>query len=197
MRLQVILTLSVSPGILVLIKSHLFFKPIWASSHKFNPLYYVNFLTSNSLFPLGVFFVFGIIQTITHENKVGFYTFILIAVPLLILTFIPTKVRSDRYIFNILPLIILLASYSINNVFKSELGKITDLLSKYNLIRYNIITSCLILLLVLMFTFTHGFIIVTESCLITTARKITWDLDIVTGDKLAIILQSYQNLTMC
>ena len=108
------------PPVLQLAKSHLFFKPYWASKIGFNPLYYITFLTSTPLFPIGAFLILGSVQIITRKHKAGFYTLVCIVVPLVILSFIPSMVRGDRYIFNILPLIVLIASYSINNLLNSE-----------------------------------------------------------------------------
>jgi hypothetical protein len=141
------------PDLFALVKELISFTPDWAREWRFNPLYYVTFLSSAPVFPIGVFLLIGSVQILTRKNQPGFYTLICTAVPLFILSFIHTKVRGTRYIINLFPLIVLIASISLNNLLESESKKLSELLSANNLSKYRaVISACLVFLILLAFS---------------------------------------------
>jgi len=124
-------------------------------SMKTSPTYYYRFLMSPFLFPIGAFFIVGIIQICMRAHKAGFYTFICTGVPLILLSFF-VKIQLPRYIFDIFPLIVLISSYSLYNFFESEqkLSQIIQILNKpirYNLSKklVHVVTICLFFLIFL------------------------------------------------
>jgi 4-amino-4-deoxy-L-arabinose transferase-like glycosyltransferase len=156
-----IVCLYAIPGMFEFIKNHLFFAPAWARGNTFNPLYYSLFLSSTATFPIGVLLILGSIQVVTHEHKEGFYTLVCVMVPLIILTFIPTYVSASRYIFNIFPLIILIATYSIGTFIKTESKMLSELLQRYDMSKHRLfIGGCLLILVFLYissFWIYHGY----------------------------------------
>ncbi len=97
------------------------FHPFWAqhggAGDKFT---YLDFLISNIRFPLGALLLIGAIQAVLRLNRVGFYTLISCGVPFVLHSlFFKTKV--DRYIFNIFPLFLIIASYGLTNLIDVEI----------------------------------------------------------------------------
>lgn len=96
------------------------FYPTWGKYVKGNsPAAYFNFLISENMFPIMAFFLLGSIQVCIRGIKSGFYTFVCVGVPLCIHSFF-IQFRQPRYIYDIFPLILLISSYSICNVFSYE-----------------------------------------------------------------------------
>jgi 4-amino-4-deoxy-L-arabinose transferase-like glycosyltransferase len=94
------------------------FDPLWYEDYG-GPLFYFYFLVTPWLFPIAALFIIGTIQICTRTHKAGLYTLICIVVPLILHSF--ASVKQPRYIFNIFPLILLVSSYSLYNLFKEEL----------------------------------------------------------------------------
>ena len=127
----------ISPNFLEFVKNHLFFAPNWAAGMSFNPLYYLTFLGSKAVFPVGVLFLIGSIQIIVRRHKPGIYLLVCVIIPLLILTFIPSNVRGTRYIYHIFPIIILIAGYSISLIWTNESKLISEWISKRKISRFS------------------------------------------------------------
>jgi len=93
------------------------FSPDFAN--KTGKLYYYRFLMSPYRFPVGAFFVLGIMQICVRRHKGGFYLVICTGVPLVFHSFF-AHIQRPRYIFDVFPLVVLIASYGIYNVYKNE-----------------------------------------------------------------------------
>jgi 4-amino-4-deoxy-L-arabinose transferase-like glycosyltransferase len=114
-----IIALSI-PGVFDLISELHKFNPAWSKYIKNNtPATYFNFLVSPIMFPIMAFFILGAVQACIRGNKPGFYTVVSLGVPLVIHSFF-VRFRAPRYIYDIFPLILLISSYSICNVFSDE-----------------------------------------------------------------------------
>ena len=97
------------------------FYPFWAqhggAGDKFT---YLDFLISNIRFPLGALLLIGAIQAVLRLNRAGFYTLISCGVPFILHSFF-FKTKVDRYIFNIFPLFLIIASYGLTNLIDMEI----------------------------------------------------------------------------
>ena len=129
---SVLLTLAASaalavPRVLETVRRHYEFSPHWANETPASPTAYFRFLASPSLFPILIFFVLGAIQVCMRVDKKGYYTLVAAMVPLVIHSFF-VSVQRPRYIFDIFPLIILIASYSIYHIWNSEIRRFYSIL---------------------------------------------------------------------
>ena len=128
------------------------FLPSWASARSPMPLLYAQFLASTPVFPVGVLFILGSYQIITRATKPGAYILISILIPLLIISLYFSELRSNRYIFNIFALIVIVSSFSLDQFFQSEKKVFYQILEtikfdKYKKICFGLImaTMCLVL----------------------------------------------------
>ena len=133
--------LLMSPKLINFIKDTFLFAPGWSRGLRFNPIYYLTFLGSTAVFPIGVFFIIGSIQIIIRNHKPGLYTLICTAAPLIIISLIPSNVRGTRYIVNIFPIVILIAGYSMILLLKSESKMLSNLLKRNQMSRWEPIIS--------------------------------------------------------
>lgn len=108
------------PGVFDSVARFYQFNPEWGKYIRSNsPATYFNFLVSPIMFPVMAFFVLGALQACIRGSKSGFYTIVCILVPLFIHSFL-VQFRQPRYIYDIFPLILLISSYSICNIFSDE-----------------------------------------------------------------------------
>lgn len=130
--LIVVLVFIIRPKLFNLLIIHFFLSPRWSEGMSFNPIYYFNFLSSAPVFPIGVLFITGCIQIITRGEKPGIYSVICSIVPIIIITLIPSNVRGKRYIYNLLPIIILISGYSLSIILDNEFHIVDKLFFKKN-----------------------------------------------------------------
>jgi 4-amino-4-deoxy-L-arabinose transferase-like glycosyltransferase len=146
-----LLSLVISPKLLYFIKGKLFFAPGWSRGMTFNPIYYLTFLGSTAVFPIGVFFIIGSIQILIRGYKSGLYALVCVVVPLIIITLIPSHARGTRYIYHIFPIIILIAGYSMSLLWKYESKILSNLLTQKQISRYAPLISGVLLSAFLIF----------------------------------------------
>lgn len=103
------------PGVLEVIISAQKFSPSWAEGQVLSISTYFKFLMMPSLLPILLFFILGIYRAITQFNNEAYYTVISACLPLVIHSLF-VNVQSPRYIYGSFPFIILVASWSINNI---------------------------------------------------------------------------------
>ena len=82
-------------------------------------LEYIKFILGKDLFPLGAFFVIGLIQSIIRLNKIVVYSALFFIIQIFLFTFV-FSYRLSQYIYNVIPFFILVASYAIVNVMEKE-----------------------------------------------------------------------------
>jgi hypothetical protein len=102
----------------------------------FNPIYYLIFLGSTAIFPIGIFFIIGSIQIIIRNFKPGLYLIACVIAPIIIISLIPSGARGARYIFHIFPMIIIIASFSFCLLFEHELKMHSELISRKSMAKY-------------------------------------------------------------
>jgi hypothetical protein len=122
--------LVINPKLIDFIKDKFFFAPTWSKGMSFNPIYYLIFLGSKAIFPIGIFFVIGSIQIIIRNSKPGLFLIACVISSLIIISLIPSGARGTRYIFHIFPMIIIIASFSFRIIFEHELKIHSDLFSR-------------------------------------------------------------------
>lgn len=83
---------------------------------------YMKFIMGKGIFPLGVFFIIGLLQSLFRLNKVIVYSALFFIVQVFLFTFV-FAYRADQYIYNVLPFFILVASYSIVTIIRHEKEK--------------------------------------------------------------------------
>jgi hypothetical protein len=103
----------------------------WYSGMSFNPIYYLIFLGSTAVFPIGAFFILGGIQIIIRNYKPGLYALVCVVVPFTIISLI--KFRGIRYIFHIFPLVVLIAGYSISLILQYESKMLSNIITQKHL----------------------------------------------------------------
>ncbi|MEJ5364730.1 MAG: glycosyltransferase family 39 protein [Desulfosoma sp.] len=96
------------------------FAPEWASKKGVSPLYYARFLVGPTLFPITVFAAVGILQGVSRLNRAAYYTATVFCIPLIFHSLL-AKAQSYRYIYDVFPLLILLAAYGMANILNAEL----------------------------------------------------------------------------
>jgi hypothetical protein len=135
------LGLVISPKFFHFIKNKFLFAPGWSIGMSFNPIYYLTFLGSTAVFPIGAFFVIGSIQIIIRGYKPGIYSLVCVVAPIIILSIIPSGARGTRYIYHIFPIVILIAGYSLSILLKYESKMVSDLMMKYQISKYTFLIS--------------------------------------------------------
>ncbi|MCU0574519.1 MAG: glycosyltransferase family 39 protein [Syntrophobacteraceae bacterium] len=88
------------------------FAPAWAERVPLSPTFYLQFLVSPIFFPVLAFFALGAIQICARLHRFGFYLLVVFAVPFGYHSFF-ANVQSSRYIFEIIPLIMMVAAYGL------------------------------------------------------------------------------------
>jgi 4-amino-4-deoxy-L-arabinose transferase-like glycosyltransferase len=136
-----LLGLVMSPRLFYFIKNLFLWAPGWSSGMSFNPIYYLTFLGSTAVFPIGAFFVVGSIQIIIRGHKPGLYSLVSVVVPIMIISLIPSGARGTRYIYHIFPIVILIAGYSLSLLLKYESEMLSNLLSRNYISKYAPIIS--------------------------------------------------------
>ncbi len=104
------------------------FAPAWAVRKGVSPLYYARFLTGPSLFPVAVLAALGTLQVLSRLNRPGFYTLIAFGLPFAFHSVL-ANAQSYRYIYDIFPLLLLLAAYAMTNILAAEVRMLQDHLS--------------------------------------------------------------------
>ncbi|MFX0136715.1 MAG: hypothetical protein ACFFDN_23970, partial [Candidatus Hodarchaeota archaeon] len=106
------------------------FYPFWAQQGGAGDrLTYLDFVASNIRFPVGALFLFGALQAVVRLNRVALYTLISFGIPFLLHSFFfMTKV--ERYIFNIFPLLLIIASYGLVNLIELEMDVVKRNIAK-------------------------------------------------------------------
>lgn len=94
------------------------FAPSW-SRHSSSPYRYYYFLLSPTLFAVTVFLCLGSIAVSARMQKAGGYTLAVLAVPLFLHSFL-VNVQQYRYIYDVFPLILIVAGYGIKVFFENE-----------------------------------------------------------------------------
>lgn len=118
------------PQLLQQIKELANFYPYWYKlMDPRSYLYYWELLISDLKFPIGVFFLIGVIQIAIRLNKRGFFLLFCFGVPFVMHSFV-FGMKSDKYIFNIFPIFLLIAAYGFGNIIESEIVRIKTLLIK-------------------------------------------------------------------
>jgi len=143
------------PGVFGLLRALYEFRPSGYGEQVLSvlpALKYSLFLGSASLFPLGALFILGCIQICTRADKAGFYALIFTIVPLLVLSLFGST-AGERYLLNVFPLIILIASYSIYTLFKSESRVLNENIFKGNKSRHEFSTMSMLFFVGLLVAF--------------------------------------------
>lgn len=96
------------------------FAPEWASKKGVSPLYYARFLIGPTLFPVTVFAAVGILQAVSRLNRSAYYTATVFSIPLIFHSLL-ANAQSYRYIYDVFPLLLLLAAYGMANILNAEL----------------------------------------------------------------------------
>lgn len=124
------LVLFAVPGLLQEIIDLANFYPYWYEllGPRHN-LYYLHIIVSEMKFPIGVLFLIGAIHAALRLNKTCFFLLICFGIPFFMHSFI-FAMKSDKYIFNIFPLYLLVAAYGLSNIIGSEMERVQHLLAK-------------------------------------------------------------------
>ena len=103
----------------------------WAGESRLYFYRYLGFLNRHNFFPIGAFFLLGVVVIISRLHKAGIYTITCVGVPMSVhALFAPFG--ASRYIFDIFPLILLIASYFAYDFFKRCLATLSTSLSLIN-----------------------------------------------------------------
>jgi 4-amino-4-deoxy-L-arabinose transferase-like glycosyltransferase len=100
----------------------LMYKPSWLGGAQRQTSYYLTFLNAGGQFPLGVFFVLGIVQGILRGHRSALFLAACAGTPIVFHSFV-AQAQSARYIYDCFPLVVLLATYAGTNVFRAELER--------------------------------------------------------------------------
>ena len=88
------------------------FMPPWAQLSPRSPTFYLQFLVRTMFFPILAFFVMGAVQALTRANRFGAFCVVTVAVPLLYHSLI-ARAQSHRYIYDIMPMMFLMAAWGL------------------------------------------------------------------------------------
>lgn len=110
--------LLANPYVQTKIETLVSFAPSW-SRQSSSPYLYYYFLLSQTLFAVTAFLCLGSIAVTARMQKAGGYTLAVLAVPLFLHSFL-VSVQQYRYIFDVFPLILIIAGYGIKVVFENE-----------------------------------------------------------------------------
>lgn len=88
------------------------FAPPWAQLSPRSPTFYLQFLVRTMFFPILAFFVMGAVQAMTRPNRFAWFCVVVVAVPLLFHSLI-ARTQSHRYIYDIMPLLFLVAGWGL------------------------------------------------------------------------------------
>jgi 4-amino-4-deoxy-L-arabinose transferase-like glycosyltransferase len=107
------------PGELEQVTKNLLFRPSWIGDSQPEVLFYLNFLNTGAQFPLGLFLLLGAVQGWLRMDRGALFLAACSATPIAFHSLIaPTQ--SPRYIYDCLPLVILLSAYAGWNLFTME-----------------------------------------------------------------------------
>ena len=99
---------------------------------KTSPKYYLSFLTSHYLLPIRFFFPLAAIMIVFRASKPGCYLLICALVPLIIHSGF-VSIQSPRYIYEFLPIVVLISAYGIYHLFEVEYRIIENSVMKFKL----------------------------------------------------------------
>lgn len=135
------------------------YSPQWNEAQGTSPTLYFRYFIGPMLFPILVFFVTGTMELIAKFSKPGLYTVAVVAVPLTIHSFL-VNVQGWRYIYDVFPMTLLVASFGICSLWVSIIDKLRN---RLNSLRFSasmrsrthlLVVSFLLLIFSVPFTYT-------------------------------------------
>jgi len=106
------------------------FHPNWAKYGRAEDShFYFWFLASGDKFPIAAFFLIGVLQSIVRLEKRTLFTVLVFMVPLFFHSFV-FSYKANNYIFNVLPFYLLVAAYSMVNLYDMEIVNVEKFNSK-------------------------------------------------------------------
>jgi 4-amino-4-deoxy-L-arabinose transferase-like glycosyltransferase len=94
--------------------------------------YYLAFLSSHYMLPIRFFFPLAAIMMVFRASKPGFYLLVCAMVPLIIHSGF-VSIQMPRYIYEFLPIILLISAYGIYHLFEVEYRVIENSVAKFKL----------------------------------------------------------------
>ncbi|MCE5242564.1 MAG: glycosyltransferase family 39 protein [Syntrophobacteraceae bacterium] len=129
---------------------HYSYTPEWNKSVGTSATRYFNYLISPMLFPFMVFFALGSIELLSRWNKEGFYTLVITATPLAVHSF-AVNVQGWRYVYDIFPLVLLIAGYAISSFGEKTVSLVVDSFRTIEWRSQTMRKSCIVLSMSLLF----------------------------------------------